>query len=140
MQFAFQTLCRPTLSLPLAGSFLRWYFLERPWHVVGAYGAYAKTFGEIFSPVFLLCTLFKPWKNIMDAYPSKGLNLNAIAQAFTLNCVSRVIGAIFRLSALCLGIVLQVALLVGIAGYLLLWMLFPLVFLVGLVFLLLAFL
>ncbi len=111
---------------------LPWYFLEYPRAMVGKYLTYARVFGEVFSFVFLLRTLLSPWKNIHDSYPTRGFNLNLILQTLTFNVITRGIGAIVRLGAIVMGLFVQVALFVGFAAYIAIWMLFPIVFLWGL--------
>lgn len=112
--------------------FLPWYFLERPREIVRMYVSYAAVFGEIFSFLFLLKTLFAPWKNIKDSYPNRGFDLNLILQAWMFNGIVRSIGAIIRLGAIITGLAVQAGLLVGFAAYLLLWVFFPIFFLLGL--------
>ena len=128
------TAVRHPLLLPSIfwGTFLSWYFWEEPKRIVKNYASYARAFEEIFSFVFLIRTLLKPWKNITDAYPQKGFNIGAIAQAFTLNMTARMIGFLFRFVTLLFGIAIQVTLLAGFLAYLLLWLFFPAIFLYGL--------
>lgn len=107
--------------------FLRWYLVQRPGKIVREYVAYAAAFGSMFSIIFLLKTLFAPWKSIRDSYPTKGFDLTAILQTLTLNITARAIGCIIRLGALVFGALLQAALFAGFSLYILLWLVFPLV-------------
>lgn len=120
----------------ISRQFLHWYFIERPAELARTYTDYAKAFGAIFSIVFLLRTLFAPWKSIQDAYPSKGFNLNDILQTLTLNVTARVIGCIIRLFAIFFGFLLQIALVAGFSLYTLLWVLFPFIAIFAIPFLL----
>jgi len=120
-----------TVLLRLPG----WYFGTVPKRIVRGYWEYARAFSEIFSVWFLVKTLLKPWKSITDKYPDRGLNIALFAQAFTLNCTSRVIGMLFRLTALVFEIVSQVALLVGFIVFLLFWLTFPLLLLLDIFYL-----
>lgn len=124
----------PNTSIGLL--FIRWYFVQRPGEIVRAYGAYAVAFGSMFSIIFLLKTLFAPWKSIRDAYPSKGFDLTAILQTLSLNITARAIGCVIRLGALLFGVVLQAALFAGFSLYILLWVIFPFIALIALPFLL----
>lgn len=124
----------PNTSIGLL--FIRWYFVQRPREIVRAYGAYAVAFGSMFSIIFLLKTLFAPWKSIRDAYPSKGFDLTAILQTLSLNITARAIGCVIRLGALLFGVVLQAALFAGFSLYILLWVIFPFIALIALPFLL----
>jgi hypothetical protein len=111
----------------LGRQFLQWFFFDRPAEIARAYTEYAKAFGAVFSMIFLLRTLFAPWKSIQDAYPTKGFNLNEILQTLTLNITARAIGFIIRVFAMMTGLLLQVALFAGFSLYVLLWIFFPVV-------------
>ncbi|MFA7682118.1 MAG: hypothetical protein WCX61_03750 [Candidatus Peribacteraceae bacterium] len=112
----------------IALRFLPWYFLKVPGRIIRGYGAYVRALGEIFSFWFLIRTFLKPWKSIVDRYPDRGFNLGLIAQAFTLNCTSRVIGMIFRTVAFVLGVVMEIIVLGVFLVLLFVWILFPFVF------------
>lgn len=107
--------------------FVRWYLVQRPAEIMREYVAYAAAFGSMFSIIFLLKTLFAPWKSIRDAYPTKGFDIAAILQTLTLNITARVIGCIIRLGALLFGVLLQAALFAGFSFYILLWVAFPVI-------------
>ncbi len=102
-----------------------WYFVGRPLLIVHSYKNYAAVFAESFSFVFLFRTLFAPWKNITDAYPKRGFDLNLMLQAMMFNIITRAIGCVVRLGAILCGVVVQVLLFAGFAGYLVVWLLFP---------------
>ena len=105
----------------------RWYIRDHPRRIIGQYLLYAQAFRESFSILFLLKTLFAPWKSIKDSYPQKGFNARAILETFFLNATTRCIGAVVRLCAIIAGLLLQLMLLAGFVTYLVWWMLFPLV-------------
>lgn len=105
--------------------FVPWYFLEVPMAMARKYLEYAHAFGEIFSFVFILRTLFDPWKGIVDSYPITSLNWELIAQAFFLNVTTRAIGFVFRIIALCVGLILQALSLAAFLFCLLLWLTYP---------------
>jgi len=102
--------------------------LKRAWE-------YIRTTAEVFSFWFLLRTFFKPWKSIKDKYPKKGFNLTLFAEAFTLNCTSRVIGMIFRTVALVIGILMELIVIAVCIAVFLVWVLFPLLFILDLLYL-----
>lgn len=116
---------------PVGRMFLRWYFTQRPSEILHAYRAYAAAFMETFSFVFLLKTLLSPWKNIKDAYPSKGFNVGAIFETLTLNLTARVIGSVVRIIAIVVGIAMQLLLMIGFVAYAILWIIFPPLLLIG---------
>lgn len=110
-------------------SFVRWYWVTHPAAILRSWMDYVKAIGALFSFVFLLKTLFAPWKSIRDAYPSKGLNVRAFFETLTLNVTARAIGFIFRVCAMIIGVTIQILVSVGFLAYLLVWILFPLVLL-----------
>ncbi|MCB9808570.1 hypothetical protein H6770_04955 [Candidatus Peribacteria bacterium] len=112
--------------------FIRWYFWHQPRAILRTYFDYLRAFVEIFSFVFLLRTLFSPWKQITDSYPNTGLNISKISQVLVLNVLSRSIGLLFRMITLLIGL-MSVTLLTTIFGaFYLLWLGFPLVVWAGL--------
>lgn len=104
---------------------LSWYFRDHPIRIIRRYREYALAFSESFSILFLLKTLFSPWKSIKDSYPAKGFNWQAIVETLFLNMTTRGIGAVIRLSAIITGLLIQIGLFVGFLLYLVWWMLFP---------------
>ena len=108
--------------------FLLWYFWEQPRSIVRSYIAYCRAFFEIFSFVFLLRTLFSPWKQIRSTYPHKGFDLGAISQALTLNMFSRTIGFLLRIITLIYGVVFMVLLTAAFTVFFMLWIAFPVLF------------
>lgn len=122
-----------TLLLHLR-AFARWYVWEQPLWIVRRYREYATVFAEIFSFRFLLRTFFSPWKNIVDRYPAHGFQIGLIAQAFVLNCTSRLIGMIFRTVALLLGVVVECALFFAALLYLVFWVSYPVIIVTGVLF------
>lgn len=115
----------PAAVLRLPAHALVWYYRDHPMRILRSYSEYALAFRESFSILFLLKTLFSPWKSIKDSYSIKGLNMQAILEVLFLNITTRGIGAIIRLSAIITGLVIQIVLLVGFLLYLILWLLFP---------------
>lgn len=113
---------RAVRLVPLAVS---WYFYRHPRKIFASYCEYAMAFRESFSILFLVKTLFSPWKSIKDIYPQKGFNIQAIAETFFLNITTRGIGAIIRLSAIVAGLIIQIALLIGFLAYMVWWIAFP---------------
>ncbi len=114
-----------TVSRVLA-EFLSWYFLEMPITILKTAKRYILTFNEIFSFIFLIRTFISPWKSITDKYPEKGFNIGIIAQAFTLNMTSRVIGIIFRSIAFLIGVTVELTVLTIFISVFTVWVFFPL--------------
>jgi hypothetical protein len=99
---------------------------------------YLRAFVEIFSFIFLARTLLSPWRQITDAYPKRGLNIAQISQTFTLNIVSRTIGLIVRSFILFFGFAAVIALTVLFAAFYMAWLSFPIVFWIGVTYLISA--
>ena len=116
-------------------SFVSWYYTEHPVRIIREYGNFAVALRESFSILFLLKTLFEPWKKIKDSYPSKGFNIQAILETLFLNLTTRGIGAFIRLCAIAAGLLIQMTLLIGFLVWLLVWLLFPLIVAIGIPFL-----
>ena len=112
-------------TVRLFPAFVRWYWVEHPPLIGKTYLQYAGAFRESFSIIFMLKTLFLPWKSIKDSYPTKGFNMQAILETLFLNITTRAIGAFIRLCAIIAGLVIQILLLAGFLAYLVLWMIFP---------------
>lgn len=112
-------------------SFVSWYYAEHPVRIIRTYGSFAVAFRESFSILFLLKTLFEPWKRIKDTYPSKGFNAQAILETLFLNLTTRGIGAFIRLCAIIAGLAIQIVLLAGFIVWLAVWLLFPFIVAVG---------
>jgi len=125
----------PTRSTSILLTFFTWYFLEMPIKLVKSWGEYMRTVGEIFSFFFLIKTFVKPWKSITDKYPDKGFNIGIIAQAFTLNCTSRIIGMIFRSIALVIGLAAEVIVIAIFFVILIVWFFFPILVVMDILFL-----
>lgn len=126
----------PTLMLT---EFLPWYFVRRPAEIVRAYGAYAKACAEIFSLVFLVKTLFAPWKSIAEQYPDTLVQMGRVLQVFTLNCTARCVGAVVRGAMIMIGMLVQGMLLLGYIAYLAFWVAFPLLAVLGIELIVLSF-
>jgi hypothetical protein len=105
--------------------FLPWYFLLQPAAIFRMYLAYASAFLQVFSFIFLLKTLFSPWKGIADTYPDNLFQVVRVSQVFTLNCTARVVGAVVRLITIAVGIIVQSTLVVVFAAMLITWIAFP---------------
>lgn len=108
--------------------FLRWYFFVEPTRIMRSYVSYLRAFSDIFSFLFLVRTLFSPWKQIRDTYPIKGLNITAISEAFVLNCLSRGIGLLFRVVTIVIGVTVVLVITVAFALYYMAWLTFPVLF------------
>lgn len=124
----------------VAVAFAQWYVRRAPSLIVQGYTQYARAFAAMFSFVFLLKTLFAPWKSIQDPYPSKGFNLQKIFETFVFNLTARGVGFVIRILAMMVGLFLQMVLLFLCITYLFLWIIFPILILFAVPLLILTFL
>ncbi len=102
----------------------RWFFLDRPLRILLGGVRYAGAMVESFSVIFLLKTLFSPWKNIID--DGKTRSIQQLLEAWSLNLLSRAVGCVVRLSSVLLALtfaVLSLALGVALAAA---WYVLPL--------------
>lgn len=113
------------------GAFLPWYFVEMPKAIVATYAAYVRAFWEIFSFPFLLRTLLLPWKNVVDPYPKNHLDITGIFQTLVMNTMSRLIGCMFRVVMMIMGIATHICCLALFLAWLTVWMTFPLLAVLG---------
>ena len=123
----------PALAGETASGFLKWYFAEVPLHFLRSYGEYFRALNEIFSFWFLIKTFLSPWKGIVDRTERRGFDLNLIAQAIVLNITSRIIGMVFRLTALIVGIVVELVFFTAFTAMIIVWLAFPVLFILDLV-------
>lgn len=117
----------------LIGVFIRWYWVEMPYRMVRKIYQYVLVLSSIYSFVFLLKTLFSPWKNQLYAYPSKGFDLKKMFEVWTANSVSRLVGSFVRIFTIFLGIfIILFVILLGFLGVLI-WGMYPVLFFILLV-------
>ncbi len=105
--------------------FLRWYFVREPLRLTRGYFAYMKALFEIVPFGFLVLTLLKPWKNIVDRKTEYGINLQRIIERMSLGLLARGTGCIVRLFTITLGLLFHMLLLAGTALYIVCWLSAP---------------
>ena len=87
-----QTRFRPLPAL------LAWYAWTRPYGIVLGGFRYASALLESFSVVFLLKTLFSPWKNILD--DGRQRTIQEILEGWSLSLLSRGVGCVVRVASI----------------------------------------
>ena len=120
-----------TLSRIMVRMFIPWYVMDMPLTIIRSYQRYAWAFWEIFSFPFLLSTLVSPWKNLLDTYPKNAFDMWGNFESFVMNMMSRMIGFLFRVMMIVLGIATHILCFTGFALFLSLWIVFPLLVLPG---------
>jgi hypothetical protein len=116
-------------------SFLEWYFFDQPKVIFKAWVNFLKFNLEYFSIIYLLRTLFSPWRNYTWSY-GRGFDFKVYLEAFVSNAISRALGAILRIILIIVGIILEILIFFLGLFLLFLWFLWPLallfVFILGL--------
>ena len=110
---------------------LRWYSLTEPRAIVIAYLRYARALQEVIPFVFLIATLFSPWKNIHDVKRGHGFDLNEFIERLVMNVFSRVVGAVVRMLTIAFGVIAQILLLAAFLTYFAFWIAYPIAAIVG---------
>lgn len=123
---------------PISVLFIRWYYLEAPASAVRGYLAYAGAISEIVPFIFLLRTLLLPWKNIADRTRMRGIDLGRIMEKLSLGLLACGVGCVVRLLTIVMGLFLQMLLLSLVTIYLAIWLAFPVLLILGIVFILQA--
>lgn len=116
---------------PLSVLFIKWYYLEAPASVVRGYIAYARAIAEIVPFVFLLRTLLLPWKNIADRTRMRGIDLGRIVEKLSLGLLACGVGFVVRLLTIVMGLFLQILLVILVLTYLVVWIAFPILLVMG---------
>lgn len=80
---------------------------------------------HFFSIPLLLRTLLSPWKRVKEDLHQG--SVEDFFAAIVVNIVTRIIGALVRLTIIVLGLISLVLLLVGLFLFLVFWILFPIV-------------
>ncbi len=110
---------------------LQWYAITEPLRIIVAYLRYARALQEIIPFLFLIVTLFSPWKNIREKKKGHGFNLNEFIGRLTLNIFSRIVGAVVRILTIIFGVIVQIVLLVLFLVYFSFWVTYPFAALAG---------
>ena len=113
---------------------VRWYFTQAPFDILKGVQAYIQALATVYSFTFLLKTMFAPWKNQLYAYPDKGFDIQTVLEIWGANTVARLVGAMVRSGVLFTGLILQVLVLILGAGILFLWIAFPVVIMILIIF------
>ena len=93
---------------------LAWYAWRRPYGILAGGFRYAAAILSSFSVVFLLKTLFSPWKNILD--DSRPRTIQAILEGWSLNLLSRGVGFVVRVVSVIVALLFAaLAVVIGLA-------------------------
>lgn len=81
---------------------------------------------HFFSLSLLLRTLFSPWKRLHETYQG-GLNLENLFSIIVVNTLMRIVGALFRIVVIAIGVICVIGVAVLSILFFVVWLLAPLV-------------
>lgn len=110
-----------------------WQFYEMPSFLFQVWKNYLMFATNYFSVPLLLKTFFSPWRRYNWRYP-KGFDLQEFFNTLVSNTFSRFLGALMRTVLIIIGIFLQIFVFVAGIIVLALWMLMPILILMGFIF------
>ncbi len=113
------------------GLFLQWWYSEQFVNILKYFETFFVYLFDLFSVRVCLTTLFDVWRRDKTSY--QGLSLPEILQAWSLNIVSRLIGAVVKTFTILAYLVVALFFLSLTLVFLLFWLLFPLI-IIGLIY------
>jgi len=117
----------------LLPKFFAWYYIDSISGLLSAWKNFLLFNLEFFSVPLLLKSLFSPWRRIYSPY-GKTFELWKNIEAFTLNMMSRIIGAILRVFLIVIGLIFEIVVLTAGLIIILLWLALPLILTAGFLF------
>ena len=111
--------------------FFTWWYGEELKNVLKYFETLFAYLFDLFSVRICFSTLFAVWRR--DKINYKGLTLQEIFQAWTMNMASRLVGATVKLFTVLTYLVVSLVCMIFIAVFLIAWLAFPLL-IVGLVY------
>jgi hypothetical protein len=114
-------------NIKIVHLFLTWYLVEVPRQILQGVIDYIETFAQMFSFLYLLRTIIKPWKNLVKSYPDKGLDVQKIFEVWTTNMVARTVGAMVRIATIGVGGFIEFCVILAGGACLIFWYGFPVI-------------
>lgn len=90
-------------------TYIKWHFLIAPLAIISAWHNILVFNFSYFSVPSLFKTLFSPWRRSSVLYV-KGFHIKKFFETLASNLISRIIGAIIRISVIAVGIIIELAL------------------------------
>jgi hypothetical protein len=114
------------MAQPIIFQYIRWHYFEMPKNILNGWGNFLEFGISYFSTIELAKSLFAPWRRIQEGYEKRFAPTQWV-EAFTLNMMSRIIGAVLRFCLICLGFVAEVFIFLAGLIVFLFWLLLPLI-------------
>ena len=110
-----------------------WHFYEMPKKILKVWNNYLSFNLNYFSIPLLLKTLFYPWRKYSSSY-GRGFDLGRYFEVFSLNVISRALGALVRTCLIIVGSLSQIFIIFIGVLILISWLLLPAFLVVGFLF------
>lgn len=115
--------------------YIIWYYTAALRDFLEIWSNFLKFIWLRFFPIpQILKTLFSPWRRDIERYSGPGFDPKVYLKIFAFNLISRAIGFFIRLSAIIINIILESFLLLLGIIFLILWLLWPFLFLASIMF------
>lgn len=106
--------------------YIAWHYSKAPKLLFGVWGNFLWYLGHVFSVDTLARSLFSPWRRIV-AHRTKRWDFEDYASAIVANIMSRIIGAVMRLTLVLFGRFLQLLLVILGSIFYICWFVLPLI-------------
>ena len=100
-------------------NFVYFHFVKAPGEILRLWRNFLLFFYHFFSIGLLLSTFFSPWKKIYLVKTTSGFSFSEWGNRLAFNLISRSLGALFRLTVILAGVLMELAVLIlGTLGFL----------------------
>ena len=113
-------------------TFIGWYYAETPINILRTGENFIQWSWHFFSIRYLLRRILWPWHKDITPY-GRGFDFGRYARIFSWNLISRVLGAVLRISVVIFGLAAQVVIVVLTIVICVLWLILPLIILLLLI-------
>lgn len=111
--------------------YFQWHFFDAPKEILKAWRNFLLWGLNYFALPELLKTFFSPWRRYSWSY-GRGFDLQRYAEVFLSNLISRLIGAVMRSFLIILGLISETFIILAGAVVFLLWLILPVLLIIGL--------
>lgn len=110
----------------IISSFLNWFFAKAPMQILELGKNFLRWGWQFFSIGYFIPRLFSPWHRDITFY-GRGFDLKRWLHVAGWNLISRIIGAVLRLSVLLAGLIIEALLIASTVLVLVGWFLLPII-------------